>query len=42
MDIAAVEWSYEASAESIKPQPGHIPEINGIDSPKAAEMRRKN
>ena len=33
MNVAAVRASYEAWAESIKPPPGHIPEINGIDSP---------
>jgi hypothetical protein len=39
MNIAAVESSYEAWAESINPRPGHIDEINGIDSPKPAETR---
>jgi len=39
MNIAAVESSYEAWAESINPSAGHILEINGIDSPSAAEMR---
>ena len=41
MNIAAVESSYEAWAESINPWPGHILEINGIDSPSTAEMRPK-
>jgi len=39
MNIAAVESSYEAWAETINPSAGHIVEINGIDSPKPAETR---